>query len=203
MGALPDTNRRRWPPPLPETPLVERYDPLTDMGATEWRRANPTFDGRGTGIAIIDQSLDALLPELQVATTLDGRPIRKIAGYLTAVDIDDENDGQWLRMTDSVVTAPSGSFTYKDSAYTAPAPGRYRVAWLDEAVFDSLNRAGLEKDLNRDGNPKGSSRIFTVLWNEATNDVTSGTRPATPIMPPVPSSACWARTTPRPRCGKA
>jgi len=171
LGFTIDTTRRRWPPPLPETPLVDRYDPLTDMGATEWRRANPTFDGRGTGIAIIDQSLDALLPELQVATTLDGRPIRKIAGYLTAVDIDDENDGQWLRMTDSVVTAPSGSFTYKDSAYTAPAAGRYRIALLDEAVFDSLNRAGIDKDLNRDGNPKGSSRLFAVLWNEASNDV--------------------------------
>ncbi len=165
-----DTTRKAWPPRLPETPLEERYDPLSDMGAIEWRKANPTYDGRGTTIAIIDQSLDALLPELQVATTIDGKPTRKIIGYQTAVDIDDEDDGQWLRMKDTV-SAPSGNFTYAAQAYTAPAPGTYRIALLDEAVFDSLNRAGIEKDLNRDGNPKGSSRLFAVLWNEATNDV--------------------------------
>ncbi|MGQ0647478.1 MAG: S8 family serine peptidase [Gemmatimonadaceae bacterium] len=165
-----DTIRKTWPPTLPETPLIDRYDPLSDMGAIEWRKANPTFDGRGTTIAIIDQSLDALLPELQVATTLDGKPTRKIIGYQTAVDIDDEDDGQWLRMKDTVV-ATGGRFRWKDTSYTAPSSGTYRIAQLDEAVFDSLNRAGLEKDLNRDGNPPGSSRLFTVLWNEVTNDV--------------------------------
>ena len=166
-----DTTKKRWPPTLPETPLTDRYDPLSDMGALDWRRANPTFDGRGTTIAIIDQSLDALLPELQLATTLDGKPTRKIIGYRNAVDIDDEEDGQWLRMKDSVVASSIGAFTYKDSAFTAPASGTYRIAIVDEAVFDSLNRAGIDKDLNRDGNPKGSSRLFAVLWNEASNDV--------------------------------
>ena len=29
----------------------------------------------------------------------------------------------------------------------------------------------IEKDVNRDGNPTGSSRLFAVLWNESTNDV--------------------------------
>ena len=170
-GVPRDTTKGSWPPTLPETPLTDRYDPLSDMGAIEWRRANPTFDGRGVGIAIIDQSLDALLPELQVATTLDGKPTRKIVGYMTAVDIDDENDGQWLRMKDTVRAGTDGRFTYNGVAYTAPAAGSYRIAVLDEAVFDSLNRAGLEKDLNRDGNPKGSSRLFGVLWNETSNDV--------------------------------
>ncbi|MCC6928409.1 MAG: S8 family serine peptidase [Gemmatimonadaceae bacterium] len=171
FGVVRDTTKGRWPPPLPETPLTDRYDPLTDMGAIDWRRANPTFDGRGVGIAIIDQNLDALLPELQVARTLDGTPTRKIAGYMTAVDIDDENDGQWLRMKDSVSAGTDGRFSYNGVAYTAPAAGPYRIAILDEAVFDSLNRAGIDKDLNRDGNPKGSSRLFGVLWNEASNDV--------------------------------
>ncbi|MFN8582803.1 MAG: hypothetical protein U0163_17730, partial [Gemmatimonadaceae bacterium] len=165
-----DTTRKAWPPPLPETPLLDRYDPLTDMGAIEWRKAHPTYDGRGVTIAIIDQSLDALLPELQVAMTLDGKPTKKIIGYQTAVDIDDEDDGQWLRMKDSVL-AMDGKFTFGDVTYTAPANGAYRIALLDEAVFDSLNRAGLEKDVNRDGNPKGSSRLFAVLWRQATNEV--------------------------------
>lgn len=166
-----DTTRRPWPPALPETPLIDRYDPITDMGGVEWRRANPTFDGRGTGIAIIDQSLDALLPELQVALTADGQPTQKIVGYMTAVDIDEEDDGQWLRMKDEVTAGTDGTFSYRGSTYTAPASGTYRIAILDEAVFDSLNRAGIDKDLNRDGNPKGSSRLFAVLWNEARGEV--------------------------------
>ena len=103
----PDTAKRPWPPVLSDAPLVDRYDPVTDMGGAEWRKANPTFDGRGVTIAIIDQSLDAFLPELQVAKTLTGASTRKIVGYRTVVDIDEENDGQWLRMKD-VVSATDG-----------------------------------------------------------------------------------------------
>ncbi len=173
-GALPggsaDTTKRPWPPTLPETPLTNRYDPLTDMGAVEWRKAHPTWDGRGTTIAIIDQSLDALLPELQVAMTIDGKLTRKIIGYETAIDIDDEEAGIWLRMKDSVV-ATDARFSWNGADYTAPAAGTFRIAVLDEAVFDSVSRSDIDKDINRDGNPEGSSRLFTVLWNEATNDV--------------------------------
>ncbi|MBL8962190.1 MAG: S8 family serine peptidase [Gemmatimonadetes bacterium] len=167
---VPDTTKRPWPPVLSDAPLVDRYDPVTDMGGAEWRRANPTWDGRGVTIAMIDQSMDAFLPELQVAKTLTGASTRKIVGYRTVVDIDEENDGQWFRMKD-VVTAQDAKISWQGRAYTAPAPGTYRIDQLDEAVFDSLNRAGIEKDVNRDGNPAGSSRLFGILWNEATNDV--------------------------------
>ncbi|MGH7712321.1 MAG: S8 family serine peptidase, partial [Gemmatimonadaceae bacterium] len=169
--ALPsDTLKQKWPLPLPETPLVDRYDPLTDMNAIEWRKAHPTFDGRGTTIAMIDMSMDPLLPELQVATTLDGKSTRKIVGYETVIDIDDEDDGRWLRMKDTV-TASDGRLTWKTKSYKAPSSGTYRIDALDEAVFDSVSRSQIEKDVNRDGNPEGSSRVFTVLWNPATNDV--------------------------------
>lgn len=169
--ALPaDTLKQKWPVPLPETPLVDRYDPLADMNAIEWRKAHPTFDGRGTTIAMIDQSMDPLLPELQVATTLDGKPTRKIIGYETVVDVDDEDDGRWLRMKDTV-TATAGRLTWGGKTYTAPSSGTFRIAVLDEAVYDSVSRSQIEKDVNRDGNPEGSSRLFAVLWNETTNDV--------------------------------
>lgn len=169
--ALPaDTIKKTWPPPLLETPLIDRYDPLTDMNAIEWRKVHPTFDGRGTTIAIIDLSLDPLLPELQVATTIDGKSTRKIVGYETVIDIDDEDDGRWLRMKDSV-TAADGRLTWKGKSYTAPSAGSFRIDALDEAVFDSVSRSQIEKDVNRDGNPEGSSRVFAVLWNPSTNDV--------------------------------
>ncbi|HJU75968.1 MAG TPA: S8 family serine peptidase, partial [Gemmatimonadaceae bacterium] len=170
LPALPDTLKQKWPVPLPETPLVDRYDPLTDMNAIAWRKANPTFDGRGTGIAIIDQSLDPLLPELQVATTLDGKPTRKIIGYETAIDIDDEDDGRWFRMKDTV-TAVGRRLTWQGKTYVAPREGMFRIAQLDEAIYDSVSRSQIDKDVNRDGNPPGSSRIFAILWNETSNDV--------------------------------
>ncbi len=166
----PDTAKPAWPPVLSDAPLVDRYDPVTDMGGAEWRKANPTFDGRGVTIAIIDQSLDALLPELQVAKTLAGASTRKIVGYRTVVDLDEENDGQWFRMKD-VVSTTDGKISWGGKTYTAPAVGTYRIDQLDEALFDSLNRAGIEKDVNRDGNLPGSSRLFGILWNETTNDV--------------------------------
>ena len=165
-----DTTKRVWPPELSDYPLANRYSPLADIGAAEFRKANPTFDGRGVTIAMIDLNADPLLPELQVATTLDGRPTPKIVVYETVIDLDEQDDGRWMQMTDTVV-ATDARFTYQDEAYTAPNAGTFRIAMLDEAKFDSLSRARIDKDLNRDGNPEGSSRLFAVLWDEGTNDV--------------------------------
>jgi hypothetical protein len=169
-GPPADTTKRAWPPTLPDFPLTRRYDPLTDLHAVDFRKAHPTFDGRGVTLALIDLNLDPLLPELQVARTIDGKPTRKIVVYETAIDPDDEDDGRWLKMNDTV-TAVRGSFTYQDKSYKAPHDGAFRIALLDEAKYDSLSRSGLDKDLNRDGNPPGSSRLFAVIWDESTGDV--------------------------------
>ncbi len=172
IAATDTTKKRAWPPPLLSWyPITNRYDPLGDIRALEWRRQNPTFDGRGVTLAMIDMSMDPLLPELQHAYTLDGRPVAKIAGYETAVDGEEEPDGRWLRMADTV-RAVEGRIAYRDQSYTSPrATGRFRIELLDEAVFDSLSRNGMNKDLNRDGNPEGSSRLFAVLWDDRSNDV--------------------------------
>ncbi len=171
IAATDTTKKRAWPPPLLSWyPITNRYDPLGDLRALEFRRQNPTFDGRGVTLAIIDMSLDPLLPELQTAFTLDGSQAPKIVGYETVLDSEEEPDGRWLRMTDTV-TAVNGQIRYKDRTYTAPRSGTFRIELLDEAVFDSLSRNGLNKDLNRDGNPEGSSRLFAVLWDDRTDDV--------------------------------
>jgi hypothetical protein len=171
IAATDTTKRRDWPPPLLSTwPIANRYDPLGDIRADKFRSRNPTWDGRGVGLAMIDQSSDMLAPELQTAMTIDGKPIPKIAGYLNVYDAKEEPDGRWLAMTD-VVTATAGKFTYKERTYTAPRDGTFRIELLDEAVFDSVSRNGLNKDLNRDGNPEGSSRLFAVVWDEKTDDV--------------------------------
>ena len=159
-----------WPPKQSDYPLTHRYDPLRDMNGVAFRKEHPTWDGRGVTLALTDMNPDPLEPELQQARTLDGKVVRKILTYETVVDPDDEDEGRWLKMTDQV-TASSGTFTYGDKTYKAPHDGTFRIALLDEAKFDSLSSSGLEKDLNRDGNPPGSSRLFAVIWDEQTNDV--------------------------------
>ncbi|MEO7963665.1 MAG: S8 family serine peptidase, partial [Gemmatimonadaceae bacterium] len=165
-----DTTRRAWPPTGSDHPLTSRYDPLGDMGAAAWRKAHPTWDGRGVTLAMIDMNPDPFEPELQSARTLDGKPIAKIAFYETVIDQIDEDEGRWLSMKDEV-TATGGSLTWGGKSYGAPRSGTFRIASLNEAAFDSLSASGLEKDLNRDGNPAGSSRLFAVLWDRKSNDV--------------------------------
>ena len=159
-----------WPPVLTDRPLTDRYHPWGDVRALEYLKENPTYDGRGVTIAMVDMNPDMLLPELQVAKRLDGASIPKIAIYETALDVREEDDGRWLHM-DAVVEAAEGTFTYRDSTYTAPRDGVFRIANFDEANEDQQQGAALEKDVNRDGNPEGSSRLFAVLWDEDRNDV--------------------------------
>ncbi|HZI48339.1 MAG TPA: S8 family serine peptidase, partial [Pyrinomonadaceae bacterium] len=63
----------------------------------------------------------------------------------------------------------NGQFTYQGVTYTAPADGRYRIGLLNEGDFKSPNIP--KGDLNLDGNPPGSSRVFAVLWNKSSNMV--------------------------------
>jgi hypothetical protein len=170
LRTRPDTIREPWPPILSDFPIRNRYSPYNDMRATSFFAENPTYDGRGVTVAMIDMNPDMLLPELQAAKGLDGKPIPKIAIYETALDRDEEHDGRWLFM-DDMVKAEGGRLTYQDSAYTAPRDGTFRIAMFDEQQADSLSSSGLKGDVNRDGNPEGSSRFFAVLWDEASGDV--------------------------------
>jgi len=161
-----------WPPVLGEQPLSNRYSPLGDMRALEFREENPTWDGRGVVVAMIDMLPDMLLPELQTARAMDGSEIPKIAVYRNVLDPEIEDNGWWLDM-DDMVEAAGGSFVYRDSSYTAPRDGLFRIALFDEVRADTMGVYGsnLERDINRDGNPEGSSRLFAVLWDEAAGDV--------------------------------
>ena len=73
-----------------------------------------------------------------------------------------------------MVEVTGGSFVYRDSSYTAPRDGVFRIAIFDESKADSagiFGFQGLDLDVNRDGNPEGSSHDFAVLWDESTGDV--------------------------------
>jgi subtilisin family serine protease len=146
--------------------------PNRKMGAPQFVAQHRTFDGRGVTVALVDTNIDLLLPELQTAKSLDGQPARKVADIVTSVPdtldaSDDEGDlATYLKidMREEVATS-GGKINYKGVIYDVPTDGRYRVGLIDERLKSP------QGDLNRDGNPAGSSGLFAVLCDEQTNTV--------------------------------
>lgn len=147
-------------PPGSATPAENPYLPVGDMGAPQFIAKNPTFDGRGVVIADIDSYADILLPELQSATSLDGRSVRKVIDVVSAIDptLDKDDSAFLVRFAETVVIR-SGSFDYDGVRYQAPLNGTYRIGRLP------ANRArlfGLKSDL-------------IVLWDAKANSVLADT----------------------------
>ncbi len=155
-------------PPGPSTPAVNPYLPAGDIGAPQFVAAHPTYDGRGVIIGILDTGIDLLTPELKMARLLDGTPTRKIIDWVTFTDPNFDDDPTWVSMADQV-TAAGGTLTYQGETYTAPRDGLYRIGLFDER--DYRLDGELANDVNRDGNPAGSSGLFAVLWDTGADAV--------------------------------
>ncbi len=155
-------------PPNLNTPAQNPYLATARIGAPQFIAEHPTFDGRGATIGLLEMGIpDILSPELQTATSLDGKPIRKLVDIVDAYDPVDDDDFK-IQMTEEVACS-NAQFTYQGTTYTAPADAHYQIGILNEADFDgSFASRG---DLNLDGNPQGTSRVFAVLWNKNTNVV--------------------------------
>lgn len=152
--------------PGPGTPAENAYMPTRDIGAPQFVGSHPGYDGRGVKVGILDTGVDLLTPELQTAKALDGTQTRKIVDWVTYTDPFDDDDPTWIDMSAQV---SGSSFTFNNVAYTAPAAGTYRIGRFNER--DPRLGGELRNDVNRDGNPAGSSGIFAVLWNATTNQV--------------------------------
>ena len=151
------------PAPGAGTPNDNPYMPINDIGAADWLADNPTWDGRGTTIGIVDLGITLDHPSLLTTSTGE----RKIVDWVTATDPFIDGDPTWLDMTAQVNATPT--FTFSTVSYTAPAAGSYRIALFNERNPNLGGEVG--SDVNRDGNPAGSSGIFAVLWNATTNQV--------------------------------
>ncbi|HEU4506785.1 MAG TPA: S8 family serine peptidase [Pyrinomonadaceae bacterium] len=163
----------RIAPPDAKTPAENPYLPSREIGAPQFISAHPTFDGRGAVVALIDNNIDLLVPELQTAKTIDGKSTRKILDIRSAAAsaIDPSEDRGRLSSYINVdmreeVRAEGGVLVHKDLRYAVPAEGVYRIGVIDERM--NGNARG---DLNLDGNPAGSNGLFTVLWNERAGTV--------------------------------
>jgi hypothetical protein len=155
-------------PPDRNTPAENPYLPTRDIGAPQFIAKHPTFDGRGVTIANFDGMVpDMLSPELQTATTLDGKPTRKIIDVINPLDPIDDDIAPKVRMVDTV-KAHDGQFTYKGNTYLSPADGTYRIGFFNTATAFS---SGLLKKYLRSSNPGSNSDLLAVLWDEQMNNV--------------------------------
>jgi hypothetical protein len=154
------------PQPAPDanTPNNNPYMPTRDTKAAQFVAANPTWDGRGITIGIVDTGVSFDHPSL--VTTSTGE--RKIVDWVTGTDPLTDPDPTWVNMG-AVVSGATFAFGTPAVTYTAPAAGTYRIGLFNER--HELFGGELGNDANRDGNPPGSSGLFAVLWNTSTNQV--------------------------------
>jgi subtilisin family serine protease len=144
--------------PNASTPDDNPYMPTRDIGSIAFKTANPTWDGRGTTIGILDSGVDLDSPALQKTSTGE----RKIVDWVTATHPLTDGDGSWRAMLTSV-TGPT--FTYAGSTWTAPSSGTYRINRVAESISSASDAAG---DFNRDGD---TTDRWGVLYDETTHDI--------------------------------
>ena len=156
----PDASQPGQPQPAPGagTPNDNPYMPIRDTGSSAFLAAHPTWDGRGVTIGIVDTGVDLRHPSLQTTSTGE----RKIVQWLAGTDPVTDNDPTWLESTTDV-NVKNGTFTVGTTTYTAPT-NRGHYFWSQFNEGDSrFTGSEYGNDVNRDGNPAGSSRLFGVL----------------------------------------
>ena len=204
----PDASQPAQPQPAPGagTPKDNPYMPIGEIQAAAFLAAHPTWDGRSVTIGIVDTGVDLHHPSLTKTSTGERKIVDWVAGTHPATD----NDPTWLLSTTDV-NARNGTFTVDGVTYTAPTSrGHFFWSVLNEG--DSrFTGSEYGNDLNRDGNPAGSSRLFGVIrdgervWVDPDQDKSFATRlamqrvrqelrrpylgtdnPATPVREAVP-----------------
>jgi hypothetical protein len=156
-------------PSGPQTPADNPYLPTRDMGVPQFLAANPTFDGRGVTIAVVEDVPNLLAPELtEPAITLDGRPTRKLAGIYPRPSGGDRAEPDDPVRMGSKVTVREGRFEAGGAAYSAPAQsGAYRFGLFDAT---SLKEALATHYRSPDALP-GRNSLYAVLWDEKSGRV--------------------------------
>ena len=148
-------------PPGPTTPPQNAYMPTRDTGAPQFVAANPTYDGRGTVIGILDTGVDLFHPALQTTTT----GARKVIDWVTATSpIVDVADKSWIPM-DQQVNVVGGTFTVGANTYTGAADGAYRFGIFSEAELGVAGPTEYDIACGPDVNRNGvCGEKFAVLW---------------------------------------
>jgi len=159
---VPDAGTTEAAPPTALTPQQNPYMPTKDIGAPQFVAANPTFDGRGITIGIVDSGVDLHHPGLQTTST----GARKITDWVTGTHPVDDADPTWVTMA-TTVTVSGGAFTVGSGAsaltYTGAPDGTFKYGAFSEASLGATSEYGIAcgADLDRDGT---CGERFAVLW---------------------------------------
>ena len=152
-------------PPGAGTPGENPYMPTRDIGSPQFVAANPTFDGRGTTIGIVDTGIDLFTPELQTTTTGE----RKIVDWMTFTHPLVDQDPTWIGMS-TTVTVTGGAFTVGLNTYTglAAADGTYRFGTFNESSLGATSEYRACTNTGADVNRNGvCGQVFAVVWDGA------------------------------------
>lgn len=164
----PDGAVEPTPQPAPgaSTPRSNAYMPTRDTGAAQFVQQNPSWDGRGVTIGILDTGVDFDHPSLNTTST----GAAKIADWVTATHPSLDGDPTWRAFT-STVNVVGGSFTAFGRTYTGMTPdGSYRLARMREDLLGAASEYGIAcgSDLDRDGT---CGDFFVMLWRASDNTV--------------------------------
>lgn len=146
-------------PPSAATPRLNPYLPTQDTNAAQFALANPTWDGRGTKVAILDSGVDLDHPSLQTTST----GANKIVDWYNA-NATNSGDGTWISTTGRF----NGTFTASAQTWTAPATGGPYAFGLFRETAQDLAAGELGGNVNRDGDTTDS---FGVLQDRVTKQV--------------------------------
>ena len=143
------------------TPDDNPYMPTRDIGSIAFKTANPTWDGRGITIGVLDSGVDLDHPALQKTSTGE----RKIVDWVTATDPLLEGDGSWRAMLTTVNATPTFTVTNVAGTWTAPRSGSFKFNRVSESISASDEAGG---DFNRDGD---TTDRWGILYDEASHDI--------------------------------
>jgi subtilisin family serine protease len=158
------------PAPNASTPRANPYMPTQDTGAAQFVNANPTWDGRGVTVGIVDTGISFDHPSLTTTSTGEAKIVDWVTGG-SPFDSGSGLDPTWINMATQVSAAPT--FAFDERTFTAPAAGTYRVGFFREnhpRFGGEFARSGQGPggDLNRDGD---HADRFYLLWETSSNQV--------------------------------
>jgi Subtilase family len=141
-AALPRADRRELAraTQVPSPGPINPYLPSGDIGAPQFVRDHPGFDGRDVRIAVIESLVDWTAPGMQTTTTGERKVTR-------AYHLGPES----IVVTDRVVRVSGGRFVIDGQEYALPAARRAR--------FGVAGEQAVGRDLNIDGD---STDAFAV-----------------------------------------
>ncbi len=138
-------------PPSASTPRLNPYLPTQDTKAAKFAADHPTWDGRGTTVAVLDSGVDLDHPALAQTTTGD----TKIVDWYNA-NATNSGDGTWVSTTGRF----NGPFVASGATWTAPATGGpYAFGTFRENAAD-LAAGELGGNVDRDGTPNESIGVL-------------------------------------------